>query len=79
MEMIPIEICWYDNVKFKTLGGFVKWISTASLSSVPFNAEKIGYGIIQLWKTEFLFDLIDKMDPIDVVESETPTSIESLG
>ena len=57
----------------------MKRISTTSLSSVPFNAEKIGYGTIQLWKTEFLFDLIDKMDPIGVVESETPTSMESLG
>ncbi|RVW52020.1 hypothetical protein CK203_068055 [Vitis vinifera] len=59
------------NVVFiSALRGVVKRHSAASLPSVPSNTEKRGYGPIQLQKTESLFDLIDKIDPIGVVESE---------
>ena len=68
------------NVVFiSALRGVVKRHSAASLPSVPSNTEKRGYGPIQLQKTESLFDLIDKIDPIGVVESENPTSMESVG
>ncbi|KAJ9680258.1 hypothetical protein PVL29_019540 [Vitis rotundifolia] len=41
--------------------------------------QRRGYGPIQLQRIESLFDLIDKIDPILVVESENPTSMESVG
>ena len=68
------------NVLFiSALRGVVKRHSAASIPSVPSNNEKKGYGLIQLQKTESLFDLINKIDPIGVVESENPTSMESVG
>jgi beta-galactosidase len=39
----------------------------------------MGYGPIQLQKTAFLFDLLDNINPADVVESENPLSMESVG
>ena len=32
-----------------------------------------------LQKTALLFDLLDTFDPVDVVESENPISMESVG
>ena len=53
--------------------------TTASLPSVPSDNRKMGYGTIQLQKTAFLFDLLDNINPADVVESENPLSMESVG
>lgn len=57
----------------------IKQHSAVSLPQVPSNNEKRGYGLIQLQKTESFFDFIGKIDHIVVVESENPTSMESVG
>ncbi|KAH7565491.1 hypothetical protein JRO89_XS09G0217900 [Xanthoceras sorbifolium] len=57
----------------------VEKYSAASLPSIPRDKEKAGYGSIQLQKTALLFDLLDTLDPADVVESENPISMESIG
>lgn len=51
----------------------------ASLPSTPPDNEKTGYGPIRLQKTAFLFDLLDMINPADVVESRNPVSMESVG
>jgi beta-galactosidase len=53
--------------------------SAASLPSVPSNNEKIGYGQIQLQKKELFFDILNRIDSIEVVESENPLPMESVG
>ncbi|XP_059640002.1 beta-galactosidase 17 [Cornus florida] len=68
-----------DNAKFKALRKVINQYNAASLSSVPSNNEKTGYGLIQLQKTSFLFDTFYIKDQIDVVESENPISMESAG
>lgn len=73
------ELSTYKRVLISALQGVVKRHSAAPLPSVPSNNEKKGYGLIQLRKTESLFDLIGKIDPIQVVESENPSSMESVG
>lgn len=57
----------------------VEKFSPASLPSVLPDNEKAGFGPIQLQKTALLFDLLDMLDPADVVESENPLSMESVG
>lgn len=52
--------------------------SGALLPSAPSNIEKIGYGPIHLQKSAFLFDLIHMIDPVDVLISEEPLSMESV-
>eukprot|EP00257_Ricinus_communis_P027182 XP_025014596.1 beta-galactosidase 17 [Ricinus communis] len=68
-----------DNAKFNALRRVIGVHSAASLPSVPPNNDKTGYGPIQLHKTTFLFDLLDTINPADVVESKNPVSMESAG
>ncbi|KAF8393544.1 hypothetical protein HHK36_021788 [Tetracentron sinense] len=69
-----------DNSKFEALRRVIKQYSRASLPSIPSNNEKTGYGRIKVQKTASLFDVLDIIcDPIDVVESENPISMESVG
>ncbi|GAV90568.1 Glyco_hydro_35 domain-containing protein [Cephalotus follicularis] len=68
-----------DNKKFKALRRVAEQYGRASLPSVPPNNRKAGYGPIQLQKTAGLFDLLDTVDPVDMVESEDPISMESIG
>ncbi|KAK9282493.1 hypothetical protein L1049_005412 [Liquidambar formosana] len=68
-----------DNAKFRALRRVLKQYSAASLPSVPSNSEKTGYGAIQLQKASFLFDFLDNVNTVDVVESEDPISMESAG
>ncbi|KAF9685142.1 hypothetical protein SADUNF_Sadunf03G0023700 [Salix dunnii] len=67
------------NAKFNALRRVIGLHTTASLPSVPSDNGKMGYGPIQLQKTAFLFDLLDNINPADVVESENPLSMESVG
>ncbi|XP_031263431.1 beta-galactosidase 17 isoform X4 [Pistacia vera] len=68
-----------DNAKFKAIRGVVEKYSATSLPSIPPDNAKAGYGPIQLQKTALLFDLLDTIDPADVVQSENPISMESVG
>uniref|UniRef100_A0A6N2LI85 beta-galactosidase n=1 Tax=Salix viminalis TaxID=40686 RepID=A0A6N2LI85_SALVM len=68
-----------ENAKFNALRRVIGLHTAASLPSVPSNNGKMGYGPIQLQKTAFLFDLLDNINPADVVESENPLSMESVG
>uniref|UniRef100_A0A2N9HLX8 Beta-galactosidase n=1 Tax=Fagus sylvatica TaxID=28930 RepID=A0A2N9HLX8_FAGSY len=68
-----------DNAKFKALRSVIQKYSAESLPSVPTNNEKAGYGPIHLQKKEFLFDILNRIDYIDLVESENPISMESVG
>ncbi|KAM3747339.1 hypothetical protein ACB098_05G027500 [Castanea mollissima] len=68
-----------DNAKFKALRRVIEAYSAVPLPSVPFNNEKTGYGRIHLQKKEFLLDIVDRISSTDVVESENPMSMESVG
>ncbi|OAY36500.1 beta-galactosidase 17 isoform X2 [Manihot esculenta] len=68
-----------DNAKFRALKRVIGRHSVASLPSTPPDNEKTGYGPIRLQKTAFLFDLLDMINPADVVESRNPVSMESVG
>ncbi|XP_044478764.1 beta-galactosidase 17-like isoform X1 [Mangifera indica] len=68
-----------DNVKFRAIRRVVEKYSATSLPSFPPDNAKAGYGPIQLQKTALLFDLLDTIDPADVVQSENPISMESVG
>lgn len=57
----------------------IKQHSAASLPSVPSNNEKTGYGQIHLQKKELFFDILNRIDSIEVVESENPLPMESVG
>ena len=46
------------------------------LPSMPLDNEKIGYGSIHLMKTR---NLLDMLDSFEVVESENPLPMESVG
>lgn len=52
--------------------------SSVSLPSVPPNSKKTGYGSIQLKRTAFLFDLLDEIDSLHIVEAESPIAMEYL-
>ncbi|XP_059456534.1 beta-galactosidase 17 isoform X2 [Corylus avellana] len=68
-----------DNAKFKALRRVIKQHSAASLPSVPSNNEKTGYGQIHLQKKELFFDILNRTDSIEVVESKNPLPMESVG
>ncbi|GMY34596.1 beta-galactosidase 17-like [Fagus crenata] len=68
-----------DNAKFKALRRVIKAYSAVGLPSVPSNNEKTGYGHIHLQKKEFLLDILKRISSTDVVESENPMSMESVG
>lgn len=53
--------------------------SAYSLPSVPPNMEKAGYGSIRLQKTASLFNTLDKLETANVIQSENPLSMESVG
>lgn len=53
--------------------------SGAPLPSIPPNIKKIGYGLIQLQRKKFLLDSLDELDSLNVVKSENPLSMESVG
>ncbi len=57
----------------------IKAYSAVGLPSVPSNNEKTGYGRIHLQKKEFLLDILKRISSTDVVESENPMSMESVG
>ncbi|KAG2728794.1 hypothetical protein I3760_01G220900 [Carya illinoinensis] len=68
-----------NNAKFKELRKVIKQYSTASIPSVPSDNEKTGYGLIHLQRKELFFDILNRLDSIEVVESENPISMESVG
>ncbi|KAJ8755751.1 hypothetical protein K2173_024295 [Erythroxylum novogranatense] len=68
-----------DNAKYSALRRVIGLYSTKSLPAVPSNNEKIGFGPIYVQQTAIFFDLIDMMNPSNVVESENPVSMENLG
>ncbi|KAK4591088.1 hypothetical protein RGQ29_021328 [Quercus rubra] len=68
-----------NNAKFKAIRSVIKKYSAKSLPSVPPNKEKAGYGPIDLQKKEFLFDILNRINSIGIVKSETPISMESVG
>lgn len=53
--------------------------TVASLPSIPPNIKKTGYGLIQLHRKEMLLNSLVELDSLDVVESENPLSMESVG
>ncbi|KAA3489249.1 Beta-galactosidase 17-like protein [Gossypium australe] len=61
-----------------TIRRVVGKFSSVTLPSVPPNNKKTGYGSIQLKRTAFLFDLLDEIDPLHIVEAESPTAMEYL-
>ncbi|XP_065866743.1 beta-galactosidase 17 isoform X2 [Euphorbia lathyris] len=68
-----------DNAKFTALRRIIGLHSALPLPPVPPNNEKTGYGPIRLQKTTFLFDMLDVVNPANVVESQNPVSMESVG
>ncbi|CAK7356865.1 unnamed protein product [Dovyalis caffra] len=65
--------------KFLRAAQVIGLYTAASLPSVPSDNGKTGYGRIQLQKTDSLFGLLDMINPADVIESENPLSMESVG
>ncbi|KAK9923630.1 hypothetical protein M0R45_032037 [Rubus argutus] len=65
-----------SNAKFKALRKVIEQYSSESLPSVPSDIEKKRYGSIHVSKTGNLFDMIHDFD---VVESENPITMESVG
>ncbi|XP_057978468.1 beta-galactosidase 17 isoform X2 [Malania oleifera] len=69
-----------NSAKFKALQRVIKQHSAAFHRSIPYKKKmKAGYGSIQLRKTASLFGLLDLVDSVDVVESEDPLPMESVG
>ncbi|KAL4577349.1 hypothetical protein LXL04_013458 [Taraxacum kok-saghyz] len=76
----PISESGYvDGAKFKALRSVIAMYSAASLSPVPKNNEKTGYGGIKLEKTSSLFDILDSNLLTKAIESDNPISMEVAG
>ncbi|XP_030490612.2 beta-galactosidase 17 [Cannabis sativa] len=65
-----------NNAKFKALRRVIEKYAGQSLPPVPPDNEKIGYGSIHLTKTG---NLLDMLPHFDVVESENPMPMDSVG
>ncbi|KAM1462223.1 hypothetical protein ACFX1R_048675 [Malus domestica] len=65
-----------NNAKFKAIRRVIEQHSLGSIPAVPADNEKKAYGSINVTKTGTLFDMIHYFD---VVESESPISMESAG
>ncbi|KAK4269224.1 hypothetical protein QN277_022411 [Acacia crassicarpa] len=68
-----------DNAKFNALRKVIAQYSSGHLPSDPSDNGKAGYGPIHLQKKAFLFDMVDLANPSEVIESENPLSMESVG
>ncbi|XP_028797629.1 beta-galactosidase 17 isoform X1 [Neltuma alba] len=68
-----------NNAKFNALRKVIAQYSSAPLPSVPPDNGKAGYGPIHLQKKASLFDMFDLANPTNVIESQNPLSMESLG
>jgi hypothetical protein len=77
--IIEKDILVMKFLLLSALRSVIQKYSAESLPSVPTNNEKAGYGPIHLQKKEFLFDILNRIDYIDLVESENPISMESVG
>ncbi|KAL4570534.1 hypothetical protein LXL04_026190 [Taraxacum kok-saghyz] len=76
----PISESGYvDGAKFKASRSVIAMYSAASLSPVPKNNEKTGYGGIKLEKTSSLFDILDSNLLTKAIESDNPISMEVAG
>ncbi|KAL4577736.1 hypothetical protein LXL04_013849 [Taraxacum kok-saghyz] len=76
----PISESGYvDGAKFKALRSVIAMYSAASLSPVPKNNEKTGYGGIKLEKTSSLFDILDSNLLTKAIEYDNPISMEVAG
>ncbi|KAL4589409.1 hypothetical protein LXL04_002316 [Taraxacum kok-saghyz] len=74
----PISESGYvDGAKFKALRSVIAMYSAASLSPVPKNNEKKGYG--HMVKTSSLFDILDSNLLTKAIESDNPISMEVVG
>ncbi|KAF6157131.1 hypothetical protein GIB67_041592 [Kingdonia uniflora] len=78
---------WGDvnNAKFRgglhfNLMRVIKRCSTASVSPIPPNNKMKGYGPIKVQKIASLFDALDTIsDSMDIIEAQSPVSMESAG
>ncbi|KAL8122854.1 beta-galactosidase 17 [Apium graveolens] len=68
-----------DNAKFKALRRVIGQFSAVSLPPLPRNNKMTGYGNFRLQRSAFLFDMLDKIDHADVLESNDPVSMEVFG
>ncbi|KAG8362986.1 hypothetical protein BUALT_BualtUnG0016800 [Buddleja alternifolia] len=68
-----------DNSKYKALRRVIAKYSAEPLPAVPSNNEKTAYGRIKLDKISYLYDMIDIKDLADLVEYESPISMEAIG
>lgn len=57
----------------------IEQYSAVSLPPLPRNNKKTGYGNFRLQRSAFLFDMLDKIDHADVLESDDPVSMEVFG
>ncbi|WZZ05911.1 hypothetical protein YC2023_091832 [Brassica napus] len=68
-----------DNPKFKALQRVIKKYSAPPHSNVPSSNKRKAYGSIKMQRTISLFDLMSMTDPVDVITSTNPISMESAG
>ncbi|ONK59308.1 uncharacterized protein A4U43_C08F5110 [Asparagus officinalis] len=69
-----------DNPKFKALRRVIEKYSDATLPQIPSENDRTDYGLVEVKKTTSLFGVLDVLcDPVDVVQSEEPMTMESIG
>jgi len=62
------------------LRSVIEKYSDASLPQFPSNNDRTKYGVVQVSKTASLFDVLNVVcDPMEIVETEEPMSMESVG
>ncbi|KAG2322482.1 hypothetical protein Bca52824_015695 [Brassica carinata] len=68
-----------DNPKFKAIQRVIKKYSAAPRSITLSNNKRKAYGPIKMQRKMSLFDLMSTTDPVDVITSINPISMESAG
>ncbi|KAJ0985530.1 hypothetical protein J5N97_003886 [Dioscorea zingiberensis] len=69
-----------QNLKFKALRNVIQKYSRGSLPPFPTNNEIARYGPVKVSKVASLFQVLHALcDPIQVIETDQPVSMESIG
>lgn len=69
-----------ENPKFKALRRVIEKYSGISLPQFPSNNDGARYGLVKFSRNASFFDLLDALcDPMEVVNTEEPMTMESVG
>lgn len=75
-----LNILTFQNLIISALRSVIEKCSETSLPRFPLNNDRTNYGLVKVSRIASLFEVLDSLcNPMDIIESEQPISMESVG